>query len=97
MFLFEQEADLTQDREDLIAVLRMRFGLLEPGLIEEIYRLNDLDTIERLILVAANAPTLKVFLRELEEGKEGFRIVGEEFNPIGWISSGGDNDGRKEQ
>ncbi|WP_373894840.1 hypothetical protein [Virgibacillus sp. CBA3643] len=82
MFGFEEDAGFVQDREDLISVLRMRFGDVSPGIIESIYEMEDLDTLERLILVAANAPTLKVFLEELEEGTGTFRIHGERFNPI---------------
>src|SRR5690625_4086950 len=83
LFQFEHEANLVDDREDLLAVLRMRFGDLAPGIIEEVYALNDLDTIERFILVAANAPDLKTFLTELEEGKDGFKIVGDQYDPLG--------------
>lgn len=82
MFFFEEDAGLVGDREDLISVLKMRFGYLPPKVIEDIYKLNDLKTLERLILVAANAPSLKIFLEELEEGEGSFRITGDRFNPI---------------
>lgn len=82
MFLFEEEAGFVQDREDLITVLQMRFGELPPTLVTQIYELNDLDTLERLILIAANAPNFKTFLEEMAEGSDGFRIIGERFNPI---------------
>lgn len=88
MFQFEENADFVQDREDLISVLRMRFGDINPGVIESIYELNDLDSLERLILVAANAPSLKIFLEELEEGEGSFRIMGERFNPIDTMLGG---------
>lgn len=81
MFIYE-DADFVQDREDLISVLRMRFGDLAPGIIESIYKKNELDSLERLILVAANAPTLSIFLEELEEGDDSFKILGERFNPL---------------
>lgn len=81
MFIYE-DADFVQDREDLISVLRMRFGNLAPGIIESIYKKNELDSLERLILVAANAPTLSIFLEELEEGDDSFKILGERFNPL---------------
>jgi hypothetical protein len=93
LFNFEDEANFVDDREDLLTVLRMRFGDIAPGIVEEVYKINDLDTLERLILVAANSPDLKTFLTELEEGKEGFKIVGEQFNPIETLISGGDDDG----
>lgn len=82
MFLFEEEAQIGEDRQDLIEVLRMRFGNIPPQVEERLYQLDDFETIERLILVAANAPTLKVFLEELDQGNEAFKLVGERFNPL---------------
>ena len=82
MFVYEDEAMLVQDREDLIAILRMRFGTTSPEIIEAIYKISQLDTLERLIIVAANAQSLGVFLEEMQEGKESFRILGDRFNPI---------------
>jgi hypothetical protein len=67
----------------------MRFGDIPTGVIEAVYKMNELDTLERLILVAANAPTLKVFLEEMEEGDGSFRIIGERFNPIDKLVGGG--------
>ncbi|WP_106497466.1 hypothetical protein [Lentibacillus sp. Marseille-P4043] len=89
MFSFEEDANFVQDREDLIAVLKMRFGEIPSGVIDAIYKTNDMNTLERLILVAANAPTLKIFLEELEEGSGSFRILGERFNPINSLSEKG--------
>ncbi|QHS21447.1 hypothetical protein GWK91_00055 [Virgibacillus sp. MSP4-1] len=97
MFQFDSEAGLVQDREDLIQVLTMRFGEIASGVIEEIYKINDLNTIERLILVAANAPSLKIFLEELEAGEGSFRMVGERFNPLDDEMEGGVDDGKKRQ
>lgn len=88
MFSFEKEADFVEDREDLIAILKMRFSYIAPGVISAIYEISELDTLERLILVAANAPNLKVFLEELEEGSGNFRILGERFNPIEQLNDG---------
>jgi len=82
LFLYKEEADLVQDREDLIAVLKMRFGDMEAKTIEAIYDIKEIDALDRLILIAANAPKLQVFLEELQEGTDSFRIVGEQFNPI---------------
>lgn len=82
MFSFEEDANLVEDREDLIALLRMRFGDIPPGVIESVYKIDEHSTLERLILVAANAPEFKVFLEELEAGNGSFRIIGERFNPI---------------
>ncbi|TMN23078.1 hypothetical protein FH966_09415 [Lentibacillus cibarius] len=97
MFQYEQEAAIEQDREDLIGLLKLRFGTLEPQVIEAIYQLDDYETIERLILVGANAPDFKTFLEELEEGKGTFRIVGERFNPLESIAGNGDTDGTKQK
>lgn len=82
IFNFENEAGFVQDREDLLALLKMRFDSIPPGVVEAIYHIDSLDDLERLILVAANAPTFKIFLEELEEGRGSFRIMGERFNPI---------------
>jgi hypothetical protein len=82
MFSFEEDAELVRDREDLIAVLRMRFGKISPEMIDHIYELNDLDTLERLILAAANASELAIFQEELEAGEGSFRLVGDRFNPL---------------
>lgn len=95
MFTFEEDANLVQDREDLLAILRMRFGSIPAGVTEAVYNLNKLDSLERLILVAANAPSLKIFLEELEEGNDSFRIMGERFNPIEKLADRGDFNSEK--
>lgn len=74
---------LIDDREDLIAVLRMRFGEISGEIIEKIYDINDMNSLQRLILAAANAMNWNVFLEELQAGKDSFRLLGEDFNPIG--------------
>jgi len=76
MFPLGEENILVQDREDLIAVLRMRFGEVPPAVIDFIYAVYSPDTLQRLILVAANAPGWKDFLDEL------FRMVGESYHPL---------------
>lgn len=90
MFLFEDEASYVDDREDLIAILKMRFGEIPPGIIQAIYDLKEYAALERLILVAANVPSLKVFIEELEEGSGSFKILGERFNPIETQTGRGD-------
>ncbi|MDC3413513.1 hypothetical protein NC797_17640 [Aquibacillus sp. 3ASR75-11] len=89
MFSFEEEAGLMQDREDLIEVLRMRFGSISPDIIESIYEISQLEKIERLILVAANTPELEMVLEEMQEGAGSFRITGNRFNPIDVSNNGG--------
>lgn len=94
-FGFQEEANFVQDREDLIALLKMRFNSIPTGVIETIYGISSLDRLERLILVAANAPTFKIFLEEMEENKDSFRIMGERFNPIETLTESGDRIGQK--
>jgi len=83
MFSFEKDAMLVDDREDLIAVLRMRFGDIPGEMIEEIYQIDDMNTLQRLILAAANAVSWSVFKEEMQAGNDSFRLLGEGFNPIG--------------
>jgi hypothetical protein len=95
LFSFEDDAMLIEDREDLIAVLRMRFGSVPPETIELIYEMDQLETLERLILVAANAPSLSIFHEEIQEGQGNFRIMGERFNPIEGLTKRGEPSGEK--
>ncbi|KOP82757.1 hypothetical protein ACFFHH_05505 [Cytobacillus solani] len=90
MFSFETDALLVNDREDLIAVLRMRFGSLSGEIIEKIYEINEYSTLQRLILAAANAANWAVFEEELLASKDSFRILGEEFNPLRDSLKGGE-------
>ncbi|MCM2532025.1 hypothetical protein NDK43_06000 [Neobacillus pocheonensis] len=82
MFSFETEALLVDDREDLIAVLQLRFGNITGEFIEKIYEIGDMNTLQRLILSAANAANWNVFLEEFNAGRDSFRLVGENFNPL---------------
>jgi len=77
------DAMLVQDREDLIAVLTMRFGSIPGEIIQEIYEIGDMNQLQRLILAAANAPEWRVFLEELEVPEPSLRIAGERYNPLG--------------
>ncbi|MDQ0229963.1 hypothetical protein [Metabacillus malikii] len=83
MFSLENDTMLINDREDLIAVLRMRFGAISGDIIEKIYAIDDFSTLQRLILAAANANSWHTFLSELDAGDNSFRIVGDTFNPLG--------------
>jgi len=85
MFSFESDSMLVEDREDLIALLRMRFGQIPGEMIEKIYEMNDMNTLQRLILAAANAASFEIFVGELEEGVGPVRIAGEDFNPLSSI------------
>lgn len=92
MFSFESDAMLVEDREDLIAVLRMRFGFIPGEVIEAIYEINEMSALQRLILAAANSVSWEVFMRELEAGADAVRILGEDFNPLGDYLLGRDNE-----
>ncbi|ADG06363.1 hypothetical protein [Kyrpidia tusciae] len=79
----EQTRDAIEiDRRDLLDVLKLRFGPVPETIRRAIEKVDDPDTLERLILVAANVPTRNLFVHELGEGTKAFRIVGETFNPI---------------
>ncbi|MEY2193286.1 hypothetical protein AB7942_11145 [Neobacillus sp. BF23-41] len=88
MFSFETDPLLVNDREDLIAVLRMRFGEISGEIIQKIYEIDDMNTLQRLIIAAANAASWNVFLEEFQSGENSFKILGEEFNPLGEILKG---------
>ncbi|WP_066062350.1 hypothetical protein [Neobacillus soli] len=88
MFSFENDSLLVDDREDLIAILRMRFGDNPGEMIQQIYDIDDMNMLQRLILVAANAPNWDIFVEEFQTGKDSFRLLGEEFNPLANILKG---------
>ena len=82
MFDFEDEAMLVQDREDLIAVLRLRFGFVPPEVITKIYEISEMSEIGRLIITGANVPTWELFMKDLDGHKGAFRIAGDHYNPL---------------
>lgn len=77
-----QRAASQTDREDLLAVLSMRFGDVPPDIQMRIATVTGLDTLERLILVAANAPDWRSFVEELDAGAHAFRLVGQRYDPL---------------
>ncbi len=89
MFQFEEEAMLVQDREDLLQLLRMRFGEISPTIIQKIYDVQTLDALERLFLVAANGESLGIFLEELEAPEDSFKLALDKFNPMSYITEKG--------
>jgi hypothetical protein len=98
MFELKNDALLVNDREDLIAVLRMRFGEISGAIIQQIYEINDYSTLQALILAAANSPDWNTFLAEFKMGNEAFRLVGESFNPLAYDEKiGGDLNEAKEK
>lgn len=88
MFSFENDAGLIDDREDLIAVLRMRFGEISGQMIQQIYDISDYHILQRLIIAAANASSWGVFLEEFQAGEDSYRLLGEAFNPLSEIPKG---------
>lgn len=82
MFSYQRDAGLVEDREDLIAVLQLRFGFVPGEIIEQIYEIEDMNTLQRLILAAANAAGWSIFMEEFKAGRDSFRLLGENFNPL---------------
>lgn len=82
LFSFQADALLVDDREDLIAVLQMRFGTLPGEMIQKIYEINDMNTLQRLILSAANSANWDVFVEDFNVSKDSYRLLGDNFNPL---------------
>lgn len=78
----ELELFAKQDREDLLAVLEMRFGELGDDVKARIASIDQLDELQRLILAACNASAWSVFAEELQAGGGAFKLTGERFNPL---------------
>lgn len=78
---WETEA-LQIDREDLLALLQIRFGEIPVDVRKEISDIHRTEVMQRLILVAANVPDWASFLKELQSGEAAFRLLGEDFNPL---------------
>lgn len=73
---------LELDRQDLLELLRMRYGDVPQDVREAIDRLTDPNTVQRLILAAANAASWEIFVEELQAGDQSFKLIGERFSPI---------------
>lgn len=71
---------LDDDREDLLAVLTLRFGTVSKEVSSTIRAIGDGDRIDHLILAAANARDWTAFYRELTDGS--FRMIGTDFDPL---------------
>lgn len=89
-------AFLHSDREDLLAVLTLRFGPVPESVQTRIAACDDAATLERWILVAANVPDWVTFLSDLDAGPNAFRLVGASYkpNPIG-LRTGSDASTRR--
>ncbi len=85
----EQDAEIEQrkrkileaDREDLRAVLLLRFGSIPDDVEARIAKLGDIEQTNRLVLVAANAADLEAFRSEISSEIPAFRILSEAFEP----------------
>jgi hypothetical protein len=77
-----RNAALESDKRDLIEILQGRFGQVTDDIKQKIIEVSDLDVMDRLFVVAVNAANWGVFVKELYEGKDSFKIIGEEFNPL---------------
>ncbi|MEK5548966.1 hypothetical protein [Paenibacillus sp. FSL L8-0689] len=78
----ETEQFVRDDRNDLLALLEMRFGGVPQPVQEQICRLQDLNELQRLIIAACNAVDWEVFMEELQLGQDSFKLTGERFNPV---------------
>lgn len=81
-----RNAALQADKKDLIAVLNQRFGAITDEVVAKIEEVTDLNRMDKLFVVAVNAADWKVFATELVgDGKDSFKIIGEDFNPLAKI------------
>lgn len=69
------------DRRDLLTLLAMRFGPPPRWITDAVETISDLNRLDHLILVAANATRWATVEDELQQ--PGFRIVGADFDPLG--------------
>ena len=78
----ELELFARQDREDLLAVLQMRFGEPDDEVKAKIASIRQPAELQHLILAACNAAAWSVFAEELRAGEGAFKLTGERFNPV---------------
>ena len=76
-----QRALLQADRDDLLEVLTIRFGAVPEDMRARIAVCNNQETLERLILVAANVPDWATFLKDFDAGPNAFKMVGASYEP----------------
>lgn len=70
------------DREDLLAVIAMRFGTIPEAVRERIMTCQESATMQRWLLVAANTSRWEVLLEELATGTQAFRLIGPRYQPV---------------
>ncbi|MEX2460322.1 MAG: hypothetical protein WD469_03330 [Paenibacillaceae bacterium] len=96
MSSLDEKEMLAQDQGDVLEILRMRFRDVPDEIVEKITSIQQLEVLQRLILVAANATNWTIFLEELQENESSFRLLGERFDPIDHNARReGDMDGEK--
>lgn len=78
----QEEIWLANDREDLLALLQIRFGDVPEEVVVAVNRIQKIDRLERLILAGANAADWPIFVEELYADDESFKLVGERFSPL---------------
>lgn len=71
-----------EEKEDLLGLVHMRFGHVPEDVKEQIMAIDHLDVLDRLFLVAVNAANWDVFVTELQQGEESFKMTGDGFNPL---------------
>lgn len=75
-----------REKEDLLGLVHMRFGDVPDDIKDKIMSIGDLDVLDRLFLIAVNAANWDVFISELNEGKNSFKMVGEGFDPLAEVN-----------
>ena len=86
--LHDEQHMIAMDREDVIEVIRMRFGHLSEEAAEQLNQITRPEAMQRLILVAANATNIDVFMEELRAGADSFKMLGDRFDPLGPAAGG---------
>ena len=80
----ERDEILSIDKQDLMALLSMRFGERRAITVAElVQQIDQSEVLSRLVLVAANVATWEIFLEELDVAGGSFRLEGERFEPLG--------------
>ncbi|HJV46073.1 MAG TPA: hypothetical protein VJ824_10165 [Bacillota bacterium] len=82
---------LAEDKRDFLNVLEQRFGAVPDDIVKKIEAITELDVMDRLFLVAVNAASWDIFVTELNEGKDSFKIIGENFNPLAKVQEKKEN------
>lgn len=74
---------LREDILELRYVLERRFGSIPEDISRKLDEIDQMDVVNRLILVAANIRSLEQFRKELSDSGMNFRITGPTYDPTG--------------